>query len=626
MAKIVRISVEGFVSIIGKIKYKFDRPGLSLITGKNGAGKTTLFNALAYGLYGKTLKPESTVLPWPFIIDSNYRGCCIKVVLDDEYVIYRCNDFKGKVLGRKGGNRLVIIHNGAELARLRNKSDAQDWINQTIGYTWPLFRSAVLFPQELSSLIEEDGPTKKKIFDEAFSSTFINFAKVNAETKLKQLYHECESLQSSIDAENKLLENNISLCEQMDEVNSKFRKEKKTLIFQLGRNVEALKKKKTILKQKYNPNTKKPELLELRKNLIDQKSKIAHKLNPHLADEEFRLMLDITRYTEELEETQQAMKQIKASIMGKITCPTCAGPLSPKKVKEIRSDKKRQYAKLVKAEKEEKKLVETTTIRHGVIQNQLKEDESTRMELREIEKQLGVVEEELNQIKKVIRKINELKLKIRLKNREIIRIKKTKTQHDTTPLKEKIETSKAQITVWEDVLMEYKKKVEIQEWLIKDPLSNSGLKAFIFDSMLRRTNFHLRKYTQYVGFRVEVGIDLESRNKDFRLSIFRGENEVPYADLSKGQKQLAKVILCFAVNKTMQGSKPINILLLDELFESLADENVEIVGNIILSEARTKSVHLITHHSAFNPTSCYRVFVGLNDKGQTVIEQKYRDA
>ena len=55
MIKFKTLEIEGFKSI-GKLTYKLDTPGVSIISGANGVGKTTIIDALIWAIKGKTIK------------------------------------------------------------------------------------------------------------------------------------------------------------------------------------------------------------------------------------------------------------------------------------------------------------------------------------------------------------------------------------------------------------------------------------------------------------------------------------------------------------------------------------------------------------------------------------------
>jgi DNA repair exonuclease SbcCD ATPase subunit len=188
---------------------------------------------------------------------------------------------------------------------------------------------------------------------------------------------------------------------------------------------------------------------------------------------------------------------------------------------------------------------------------------------------------------------------------------KEKRQKEKEAIYQKLDQAKSEYN-------HYKKKNELDEWLVKDPLSSKGLKAYIFESMLQDLNNSLSEYRQFIDFSIKVYVELESARKDIKIAIIKKKEEIPYEDLSKGQKQLTDAILAFAINDTITKNKPINIFLMDEVFESLSIDNVEIISNIVMKKASKYSIHMITHLTSFQPRGIKKTILQLNNQGHTV--------
>lgn len=74
--------------------------------------------------------------------------------------------------------------------------------------------------------------------------------------------------------------------------------------------------------------------------------------------------------------------------------------------------------------------------------------------------------------------------------------------------------------------------------------------------------------------------------------------DVPFEDLSGGQKQLVNLAIAFAMNEILSQSKQINIAFLDEVFESLSSNNIELVSELIRKIYKNKTLFLITHQES----------------------------
>lgn len=178
---------------------------------------------------------------------------------------------------------------------------------------------------------------------------------------------------------------------------------------------------------------------------------------------------------------------------------------------------------------------------------------------------------------------------------ELEKLKQEKLKVMSPKYKEKLkEIRKTLRKVDEDY---HNKELELENynWLINDPLGNNGIKAYLFDSSLDMLNRTLDKYSQVLGFRIEFNIDLGTVRKEFFTLIERDGQIIDYDELSGGEKQLVNVAMAFAMNESLTMSKGINLAFLDEVFESLSSDNVEVVTSLIRHTFADKTLFLITH-------------------------------
>ena len=112
-------------------------------------------------------------------------------------------------------------------------------------------------------------------------------------------------------------------------------------------------------------------------------------------------------------------------------------------------------------------------------------------------------------------------------------------------------------------ISQIKDNVEFYKWAYMDPLSNNGIKAFLFESSMDYLNEILESYSEALGFNILFGIDLNSTKKDFITMISMDGIEVKYDELSGGQKQLVNLAMALAMNQMISKSKGINIAFLD---------------------------------------------------------------
>jgi DNA repair exonuclease SbcCD ATPase subunit len=606
------------------INYKFDRVGLNTIQGLNGAGKSTIFNALSWVIYKRTLKPNCTIEPWPHVIDSTYKGTKVSFEFtrdDDKYEIIRCLNYKGKVLGKQGKNRLIFLKNGKQYSE-KGKVNIQKEVEKIWGYSFDLFKSAVVFGQKIQRFMEATGPEKKKVFEEAFESAFINKARDIVDKRLLLKIKDYETIRNDVKVCFTNYKGHKETYFQLQQVARVFKKTQGTKIATLEKEARILKNgienQEVPLRLKNLPKAMRTISRKeaLYKSKIDEKAK----------SEEFDLTLRINRVDQEIDKLNLKIGELKKQrneIPEK--CGECGQSIPAGKRLGYRKKIQQALLGVVSDLEKENKLRDNLLQQHSEKRALITANEFW-------EKKLNLLKAKKQKYAKI--EIEAVQYEERQKSQwalyhnkleQIAQLKK-----DKPPIKN-LKEAKAKVQHAHEEWVKHKlerksifKDLRIDKWLINDPLGNSGLKAFIFDSMMGRVNNYLSSYKTLIGFEVQVKVDLKSSRKDIDITITKNGDEVPFEDLSGGQGQLAGIAVLFSLSDTVHANKPINILLMDEAFESLDRENIPRVEDIIRKKAKNKSIHLITHNDNFNPIGAYKTNLALNN-GVTQQTSKYRD-
>lgn len=586
MINFTKIKIEGFGSIINETEFKLNRHSLNVITGKVGSGKTSIPSSLVWCIYGETLKKGSSVETWEELRPENYRGTSVTVYFNInnkiEYCITRCINFKGKINKIKGNNNLFIIEDG-ENDNTKGKRDKQLKINKIIGYSHNLFINTIVFGQRMKRIIDETGTNKKKIFEEAFEVTFIEEAK-----------------KSCIDKNKDILELSHNYINEIDKKIDK---------------IEAL-------KNDYHNNIKYEKLFNKNKNeKIKNLEKDINRLSSYKVKEKVKnrllknkklwgnYLINRNKYNELIEDvtkTENRETQLEKLLSHNIfkICQECGSKLNSLKSEKL----KRSY-------KKELKQVSKKA-------DDLRDEQFNFKKLKTLEKienHIQNINEKINEIKALVKLNKGNKEKIEKKKIKLHKAKQKSLKIKSTNIKKKIKLQKTKLISLRNKNKKLEKDIALNKWLINDPLSNSGLKAYIFNSLLSKVNDCLFEYSNTIGFNIEFGIDLESHRKDFYQTITRNNILKMYEDLSGGQKQLVDTCIALAIHEVVSSIRPINILFLDEPFESLDEENIEIISDLVDNKAKHKCIYLITHHMSFNPITSNKIYFELSEQGHTKV-------
>ena len=521
-------------------------PGCTiLIKAPNGKGKSTILSALVWAIYGKNLKGVSEVTTWEKVRPKDYQGVMVEVFFqkgEHIYKIIRCQ--KCNIVledGAKGKDRLILMKDN-EVVNVKGKNKLQDAINAELGLSYTLFMNSIMFGQGIKRLIQESNSDKKKIFEEVFDLEFLNIAKGIA------------------------MQDKNNLLAQANEVEHQSALLKK----ELEANKEAyfdLRDREKGFKEKI-----KSERRELKKDREDLTKQLIKKQQQLKDEVEKSLKVKIKKHTDYVDVLKSKIKYNR--IVSGVSLPDFV-----KKLK-IQLDKGHY-----KRAKESVDIIYKAIINSDKLQEEYEDALGRLDELRTTNEKYKRLQKECDDIASDIADIDE----------ELEKLKQEKLKVMSPKYKEKLkEIRKTLRKVDEDY---HNKELELENynWLINDPLGNNGIKAYLFDSSLDMLNRTLDKYSQVLGFRIEFNIDLGTARKEFFTLIERDGQIIDYDELSGGEKQLVNVAMAFAMNESLTMSKGINLAFLDEVFESLSSDNVEVVTSLIRHTFADKTLFLITH-------------------------------
>ena len=566
MIQFGNIIIEGFCSI-PYLELNLGSKGITVIRGATGEGKTTILSALVWGAYGKNLKGKSDVNTWEKYRPKNYNGTKVEIYFGKDgktHKITRCLKYKGEVNGAKGKDRLIYEIDAVEVSE-KNKGEIQALINADLGMSYSLFMNSILFGQGMKRLIQESSSDKKDLFEEIFELEYISKARDIAKgyyTEALREYNEISQKYSSSK------EKKQSIQRMLDDL----KKQANHVKNDLSSRVKVLEKKLSLLAKAKKENELKETVTY--KNHIEQRIQEARDNQKEL----------LNKINDAKKKTRVSLEEFIGVIIKLLKRGDIKNSL--KRLMEV----KKAFGDIERLQDKCSKLADKISN----YRDKLEELRDQEYEANKVQRDIDLTHVEIKKL------LSEKRAGVNLGL-----IKKYKTQLST--ISDKLQSIESEME-------EKRAKVDNYKWVMDDPLGNRGIKAFLFESSLDILNETLESYSEVLGFSILFYVDIQGVKKDFNTQIIMDGIEVSYEELSGGQKTLVNLAMAFAMNEVMTKAKGINIAFLDEVFENLSSEYVDLVIGLIRKIYKDKTLYLISHHESL-PIPNARVLTVTRERG-----------
>lgn len=550
MIQFGNIIIEGFCSI-PYLELNLGSKGITVIRGATGEGKTTILSALVWGAYGKNLKGKSDVNTWEKYRPKNYNGTKVEIYFGKDgktHKITRCLKYKGEVNGAKGKDRLIYEIDAVEVSE-KNKGEIQALINADLGMSYSLFMNSILFGQGMKRLIQESSSDKKDLFEEIFELEYISKARDIAKGYYMEALREYNEISQKYSSSK---EKKQSIQRMLDDL----KKQANHVKNDLSSRVKVLEKKLSLLAKAKKENELKETVTY--KNRIEQRIQEARDNQKEL----------LNKINDAKRKTRVSLEEFIGVIIKLLKRGDIKNSL--KRLMEV----KKAFGDIERLQDKCSKLADKISN----YRDKLEELRDQEYEANKVQRDIDLTHVEIKKL------LSEKRAGVNLGL-----IKKYKTQLST--ISDKLQSIESEME-------EKRAKVDNYKWVMDDPLGNRGIKAFLFESSLDILNETLESYSEVLGFSILFYVDIQGVKKDFNTQIIMDGIEVSYEELSGGQKTLVNLAMAFAMNEVMTKAKGINIAFLDEVFENLSSEYVDLVIGLIRKIYKDKTLYLISHQES----------------------------
>lgn len=566
MIQFGNIIIEGFCSI-PYLELNLGSKGITVIRGATGEGKTTILSALVWGAYGKNLKGKSDVNTWEKYRPKNYNGTKVEIYFGKDgktHKITRCLKYKGEVNGAKGKDRLIYEIDAVEVSE-KNKGEIQALINADLGMSYSLFMNSILFGQGMKRLIQESSSDKKDLFEEIFELGYISKARDIAKGYYMEALREYNEISQKYSSSK---EKKQSIQRMLDDL----KKQANHVKNDLSSRVKVLEKKLSLLAKAKKENELKETVTY--KNRIEQRIQEARDNQKEL----------LNKINDAKKKTRVSLEEFIGVIIKLLKRGDIKNSL--KRLMEV----KKAFGDIERLQDKCSKLADKISN----YRDKLEELRDQEYEANKVQRDIDLTHVEIKKL------LSEKRAGVNLGL-----IKKYKTQLST--ISDKLQSIESEME-------EKRAKVDNYKWVMDDPLGNRGIKAFLFESSLDILNETLESYSEVLGFSILFYVDIQGVKKDFNTQIIMDGIEVSYEELSGGQKTLVNIAMAFAMNEVMTKAKGINIAFLDEVFENLSSEYVDLVIGLIRKIYKDKTLYLISHQESL-PIPNARVLTVTRERG-----------
>lgn len=518
-----------------------DDGSLILLSGLNGSGKTSIKDVIEFCLFGKCSGRQNKRLALTKLPNR------INKALLAHINFYNPKNHQIKITRGLQPKRFKVYWEDEPFEkRFMSLTDKER--EQFIGYNYDVFKSFIsMSMNDFKNFISLTADDKRNLINKLFNLE-------NLDILLDITKNFKKDIQKDID---NFSIKNESLKSQLNDYKSIIKKH----------DVDNLQDKLKQLKEdiiKYKPEyTEFEEYFKNYQSIIDElnrKLKITSTLKNRKDTEISNLKVNINILENKIE-------LYKSGI-----CPTCDTNLKDKKhtdkLNEFENDLKHFKEKLKKEEDERTKI--------------LTEDTGLRNKRDSL-----YVERNQKQIN-----FNNLKDKLRTLNTEYKYLKdQTKPIDD---IKEKFEETKKIYFTYKNSIEELKNKLLIYDEL-SVIFSSDGIRKKIIKNIVVPINYHLKEYLEQVNSPFNVKLD---DNFDAEIIDSRNGAYIDSETMSNGEIKKVNLAIALSYLTLILKHKYTNILFLDEVFDSIDSDNIDLFLSLLKKLSRDFKINIIVvHHS-----------------------------
>lgn len=631
--KLENLKIQNFLSI-KELAFNLDNRGLVLVQGRNlddinfdsnGAGKTSFIEAIAWVLFGKTVKG----LKGDEVIHRQVKkNCAVSLSFtDDDNNEYTVNRYRK----HKEFKNSVMLFNGENNITQKSDKDTTEYIEALFQMNYDIFTSTLLYSSHSFKFTSSSDAEMKKSLDILLNMEIWN--KCLEETKNRKIISENEksSLIEKINYNEKYI---TMFNKQLEELKIKEKENKNNWIKAKEKYILNIKKTQELLDNLEAPDES--DLLKYDNEINQIKDKLDAIENE--INEYDTLMENILELRTQLSESEGILKSISSNsemlqkqaekYLDKLQsknklidnpCPVCGSLVTAESIENVTAEIKAELRDIYTEHKNKKAHRVSVENQISSIKEKialLKEDYNKRKPLltqkKELEQKLYKVNNNrnyfLNSINSYKQEKKQYEESIDMYKTYIKESENKMNQTFTDSIKNLEGTIKFYLKQQDDLNIKLKKTDKYLEclnnWILG--FSNKGIKSLLLDNVTpflnERTNYYLNKLTSgsiEIEFKTQAETKSGELRDKFTMNIINKNGGNNYNSSSDGEKRRIDISVNLALQDLLshRSSKHINIAFFDECFDTLDGIGCERIIEVLQENINNKSSIFITSHN-----------------------------
>lgn len=585
-----------------------DKQGLVLIEGEhvdrggsNRSGKSSIFEGVVWGLFGQTLRG----LTGNEVVIDRGKGKGTSVantfLVDDK--LYRVIRYRKHPKFKNSLLLKVQTKNGKWKDKTEKSiKDTQAKIDKLIGYTYVSFINSTMFGQGITKFFTSATDKEKKdILEKLLGLDRYGLAFQIAKKKKAEF-------DSTIVTKQTKLESLVSKLEETKPRLKEYRKLESSFEGDVHKTVSKLREKVKAVNKPTGIKRAEKALLRAQKEVREQASTV--KNSDKLEKRMLSVIEDVNSAGSGLAILEESLKRVSTSKKKKgnlvdTNCPMCEKLFTDKDNKKLLKHINKNARKIKDDIQVAKKKYDELVSKKKTIASKIKKLRRAEHDLQEASVEVAEIQFKVSGLEKD-RKLYDKTvgdLKSRIKEAEN---QKNPYNKLVTKEKKKAKTLRTKRDTLQSKLASMYTEAEYYDFWEKG-FGRQGLPSFILDSVMPILNRKANKYlNEITDGQINVDISTQTTLKSgkvkdkFDVSIINRDGSNLYKGSSGGEKRVIDIAILLALHSLVRerSQNPVNIVFLDEIFDTLSSPWTESVMEAVRKEQESSetSTFVISHN------------------------------